>query len=185
MTFAYFIIVIVLSACIGCSMDYGQGTVAENLSEEIPNSVLFDVTHTLVSGGRPVYIIRAGKAEAYHSKNLTIMYTVLFQELNEEGEIITEGWADEVRFQTDTENAELFGNIEFYSSTEEAEIRGSYLEWNSEVKTLSGGEEGQVYLQDTAGSTVTGKGFIADFRKKRIDFSGNVEGTYVEEKTND
>lgn len=176
---------IVIIFITSCSMDYREGTIAEDLSEDIPNSVLFDVTHTIVRGGNPVYIVHAKKAASYHSKNSTIMYNVLFQELNKEGEIVTEGWVDHIVFHTDTENAELSENIEFYSSAEEAEIRADYLEWNNELRTLSGKPDGEVFLEDTAGSTVNGSGFTADFSKKRIDFSGTVEGTYVDEDNED
>jgi LPS export ABC transporter protein LptC len=165
-----------------CSMDYEEAEVAEDISEEVPNTVLHYFSQTIVRDGTPVYRVQAEKAETYNKKNTMILFNVLFQELNPEGEVITEGWAEEITFYTDTEDAELEGNIEFYSKAEEAAVRASFLEWDHGDKVLSGKDEEVVRLERKSGSVVSGTGFEAELKKKRVRFTGNVEGTYVDEE---
>jgi LPS export ABC transporter protein LptC len=165
----------------GCSLDYEEGTIADDISEDIPNLVLFEVEQTVVSKGVPTYHITAERAETFEKRNTTILYNVLFQELDEEGEVITEGWADHVVFHTDTDNAELTGELSFYSSEEEAQIDADYLEWNDETQTLKGRPNEDVTIREKSGSHVSGTGFVGEFSEKRVEFSGASSGEYIDE----
>ena len=175
----FFLVLLVMA---GCSLDYEEGTIAEDISENIPNLVLFDVEQTLVSKGVPAYRVSAERGETFNKRNTTILYNVLFQELDSDGEIITEGWADHVVFHTDTENAELTGELSFYSSKEEAQIEADYLEWNDETQTLTGRPNETVSIREKSGSNVSGTGFVGEFSEKRIEFSGAASGEYIDEE---
>lgn len=174
------IVIIILLSC--CSMDYEEASVAEDLSEDIPNTVLFNVTHTIVNDGVPTYRIQAARAESYEKLNKTVLIDAYFQELNAEGEVITEGLADSIVFFTESEDAEMEGNIEFYSATEETYIEAEFLTWEHERKILKGREDSGVYLEKSTGSKVRGKGFEAELKEKSLRFTGDVEGVYVEEE---
>lgn len=165
----------------GCSLDYEEGTIAEDISENIPNLVLFDVEQTLVSKGVPTYRVSAERGETFNKRNTTILFNVLFQELDTEGEVVTEGWADHVVFHTDTDNAELTGELSFYSSEEEAQIEADYLEWNDETQTLKGRPNETVSIREKSGSNVSGTGFVGEFSEKRVEFSGASSGEYIDE----
>jgi LPS export ABC transporter protein LptC len=163
-------------------MDYEEASVAEDLSEDIPNTVLFDVTHTIVIDGQPKYRVFAQRAETYEKKKQTILREVLFREMNQKGEVITEGLADSIVYYTDSEDAQMRGNIEFYSATEETQIEANSLTWENEPKVLKGDSEETVYLEKKNGSKVRGKGFQAELKKKSLRFTGEVEGVFVEEE---
>ena len=163
-------------------MDYEDASVAEDLSEDIPNTVLFNVSHTIVVDGIPKYRIHAQQAETYEKKKQTILREVLFRELNQKGEVITEGWVDSIVYFTDSEDAQMNGNIEFYSATEETRIEAESLSWENKQKILTGAPEETVYLEREAGSNVRGKGFQAELNKKSLRFAGEVEGEFVEEE---
>lgn len=177
-----------LSALAACSLDYAQAEITEELSEEIPETVLTDFTHTVVENGRPVFVIAAERAENYTERKQTVLWDVTFAEYDSEGETLTEGVADRATFFTDTEDAELHGNISFYSSAEEGRIEAEYLEWNREERRLASNPTGPVLLENESGSRIRGTGFRADFTLKQIEFSGktasseSVRGSYVSEE---
>ena len=182
------LLVCMLFALVACSLDYGQAEMTEELSDEIAETILTDFTHTVVENGRPVFVVSADRAENYTERKQTVLTDVTFAEYDAEGETITEGVADRAVFFTDTEDAELHGNISFYSAAEEGRIEADYLEWNREERQLTSNPSDAVLLENESGSRVRGTGFRADFTLKQIEFSGKtasseaVRGTYVSEE---
>jgi LPS export ABC transporter protein LptC len=187
-TFLHLLVLCVLCSLFGCSLDYAQAEITEELSEEIPETVLTDFTHTVVENGRPEFVISADRAENFTERKQTVLFQVTFAEYDSDGSVVTEGVADRAVFFTDTENAELRGNISFYSASEEGRIEAQYLEWNREERRLTSNPADQVLLAKESGSQIRGTGFRADFTLKQIEFSGkaasteSVRGTYVSEE---
>jgi len=184
MKLAVFSVFIIL-AIAGCSLDYSSLYVTEDMSEEIPDSILYDFTHTSVKDGIPVFRLSAGTAYIYNKKQETQLSDILFQEYDGQGEIITEGRADEAIFFTDSEDAEFWGNLFFYSLSEEASFETAYLYWNNEEKKLLGREDSDVHIMRDTGTEILGTGFEAEARTRIVTFTGPVSGTYVLEDEDD
>jgi len=171
-----------LIAVFGCSFNYEEGMVAEEISGEVPDVVLYGLAQTRVEYGKPRYTVFAEKASSYGEKKELVLENILFREYNEEGVIITEGEAEELTFFSESENAELSGEVDFYSSREEAALRGNRFYWTNEERTLRGGDETEVELLREDGSSVKGKGFEVDFSNLSLRFSESVSGVLVEEE---
>jgi len=165
----------------GCSLDYSQVSVTEEMSEQIPDSVLHDFTYTVVENGTPIYRLEAEKAEFYTERKETHVEKLVFREYDSDEQLITEGRSDSALFSTDTENAELEGNLRFYTSIEEARFEADYLYWNNAEKILAGSETGRVLIIEDSGSRLEGVGFEADVKRRIVEFSGPVAGTFVAE----
>jgi LPS export ABC transporter protein LptC len=163
----------------GCSLDYSSLYVTEDMSEEIPDSILYNFTHTSVKNGTPIFRLSAGTAYMYNKKQGTQLTDILFEAYNGNGEIITEDRADEAVFFTDSEDAEFWGNLFFYSLSEEASFETSYLYWNNEQKKLVGRDDRDVRIMRDSGTEILGTGFEAEARTRVVTFSGPVTGTYV------
>ena len=168
-----------------CSLDYSSVYVTEEMSEEIPDSILFEFTHTSVKDGTPVFRLSAGTAYIYNKKEETQLSDILFQEFSRKGEIITEGRADKAVFFSKTEDAEFWGNLFFYSLSEEASFQTAYLYWNDEEKRLIGRENNEVLIQRDTGTEILGTGFEAEARTRIVTFTGPVSGTYILEDEDD
>jgi LPS export ABC transporter protein LptC len=172
-----------LALCfLSCSLDYEQARVAESIPGQIPETILLDFIHTVVSGGSVWVILEAERAESYGERNEIILQGVFFREYDDEGELLTEARADRAVFATDSENATLSGSIQIYSHGEKASLQASRLSWVREGRRLVADEEQTVRLQKDDGSYVEGEGFSADFRRKRLEFSSRVRGSYVREE---
>ncbi len=169
----------------GCSLDYSSIYTTEEMSEDIPDSILYEFTHTSVKDGTPVFRLSAGTAYIYNKKEETQLSDILFQEFNNVGEIITEGRADEAVFFSESEDAEFWGNLFFYSLSEEASFQTAYLYWNDEEKRLIGRDNNEVLIQRDTGTEILGTGFEAEARTRIVTFTGPVSGTYVLEDEDD
>ena len=173
-----FLLVLILIIA-GCSLDYSAVYVTEDMSEDLPDSILYDFTHTSVKNGITVFRLSAGEAHIYNKKEETRLSDILFQEFDDSGEIATEGRADEAVFFTETEDAEMWGNLYVYSSAEEASFSTPYLYWSDENKKLTGQEDQEVLIRRDSGTEIRGVGFEAEARTRIVEFSGPVQGTYV------
>jgi len=181
----------VICGSASCSMDYSEAQVSEEIPESIPDARFTDFSHTVVRDGSVRLYISAEKAESFIKKKETRTYNVTFLQYDKDNKVVTEGVADKAIINTETENAEISGNIVMYSHNQEAKITCKYLYWNQEENTLTAKKEDTVYLHKDNGSVIQGTGFTADFQLQKVRFEGSVEGTYIvddkeeDEKTTD
>ncbi|TFG64640.1 MAG: LPS export ABC transporter periplasmic protein LptC [Spirochaetales bacterium] len=166
----------------GCSLDYNESAIADSLAEEVPDTVLYDFVQTKVTNGLPEIRVYGAEAAAYGKKKQTLIREVLFQEFNKEGELVTEGSADNIVFFTETEDAEIRGSIDFYSKTEKAGIKGEYLYWKNKEKTLSSLPDEPVRMEKDDGSYILGSGFETQVKQKSVTFTRTVQGQWVDEE---
>ncbi|MBN2552695.1 MAG: LPS export ABC transporter periplasmic protein LptC [Spirochaetales bacterium] len=167
---------------VSCSLDYEQARVAESIPGQIPETILFDFTHTVVSGGTVWVVLEAERAETYSERKEIVLQGVTFREYDDQGRLRTEARADRAVFNTDSEDATVSGSIRIYSPEEQASLQAGKLTWTREGRRLLA-EEGQtVRLQKDDGSYVEGWGFSADFRRKKLEFSSRVRGSYIREE---
>lgn len=174
--------VVLLLLSVSCSLDYEQARVAESISGQIPETILFSFTHTIVSGGSVWVILEAEKAETYSEKKEIVLEGVRFREYDERGNLLTEAQGQRAVFNTDTEDATVSGEILIYSPEEQAALRAHRLSWTKEGRRLIADDGQTVRLQKDDGSFVEGRGFSADFRRKKLEFSSRVRGSYVWEE---
>lgn len=166
----------------GCSLDYSDARIAEDITEETPDTILINFTHTIVTNGKVSVILKAERAETFGKRKQVVLKNAHFLEFDEEGSVLTEGSADEAIFYTDSEDAHISGSIFIYSPEEETGIYAESFSWTKDGKKLQANPEDQVTLKKDDGSYVEGKGFKADFRKKKLEFSSEVRGRYVWEE---
>ncbi len=154
---------------------------ADEISEEIPDAVLLDFSHIAVRSGSEAFRILAGKGENFDKKKESHFYDVVFMEYDPEGEIITEGRCDKALMYLDSDNIELWGNLSFYSASEEATIIADYLFWNDQDGILSGEPESWVIIIKDSGASLEGIGFTAYLQENRIILEDSVSGFWVDE----
>lgn len=181
-----------ISICIGlaaasvlafgaCSLDYDQVRVAEEISEDVPETIIYDFTHTVVRNGRRAFSIRADASQSFPDRNEQLMDGIYFVEFDTDEEVVTEGVADRAVLYTETENVEIYGSIEFYTKREESGLSADYLYWNNEDRVLTSDPDAPVTLERDDGSQVEGVGFRADMKYKTMSFDRDVSGVYVTE----
>jgi LPS export ABC transporter protein LptC len=163
-----------------CSLEYQQELPSE-ISEDTPDTILFDVTHTVVRDGSPRFVVTAERAEAFSQKKRQYLTSVRFRELRSDGTLLTEGTAAYAEYQTDTEDFELSGDLRFYSAEEDAWLSAQYLYWDSDARTLTSDPAEAVVVERGDGTRIRGRGFAAEMGRSIIRFEDGVSGTLVEE----
>jgi LPS export ABC transporter protein LptC len=173
------VIAFVLAVC-ACSFDYGDVKLEDNLSEETPNSILLNFQHTVVENGKILFRLNALKASIYDTLKETRLTNVSFAEYDPEtGAAVTSGRATSAIFFSESENAELSGDISFYSKRNEAGLEGGYLYWDNSKKTLEGRRDRLISILKDDGSIVKGEGFSANAKKRTFSFSGRTSGVLI------
>jgi LPS export ABC transporter protein LptC len=169
----------IAALCISaCSLDYEDAMVQETMAESVPDVVLRNVEHNVVREGKVTAHLEATQATQYEKRNETLLENVYFRESSDEGELLTEMWADKATWHSDTEDAEASGDIYVHSFKEEAEVYAQSLRWKKADRTLVAGETEQVVLRRDDGSELRGTGFSADFRSNEIRLKA-AHGVYI------
>jgi len=169
------------AALAGCPLNYEEARVAQNISEEIPDTVLTRFTHTVVTGGKVWVRLSADRAESYGKSKRITLSGVRFEEYDGAGRLVTEGRADRAVFHTDSENAEVSGDILIRAPEEKASLSAGRLAWTKDGKRLESGAGEFVRIAKEDGAFVEGRGLRADFRRRRLEFAEPVTGRFVED----
>lgn len=164
-----------------CTFDYRSAMVDEDLSKELPSSVLLNLSQTIVENGRIILQAEVERAEIYDDLDKTVFQGLFFAEYGREGEKLTEGWAENGAYYNDTENAEFSGSVYIYSLTEETGIRAGNLAWDNEKRLLTTPPDATVTIERDDGSRLSGQGLEADLRLRKIVLDRGVSGTYYSE----
>jgi len=172
------VIVILLSAC---TLDYSDADLIQDLSEEIPNTIIYRYKTVEVQNGNPVLQIQADKAEIYNSKEQTFLTNVEFFNYKDE-EISNHGISDSAVMNMKTGDAQLSGSIKIESLEDETYLKAESLSWIDDEKILSSNDEDYVTVKDGEGSLLKGQGFSADIKRKSIIFDGKTQGEYISDE---
>jgi LPS export ABC transporter protein LptC len=170
---------LILLVLFGCSLNYRDARVLDELEETVPNIRMTGITHTVATKDRILMVVTADTSESYEKAKKTVLLGVTFKEYDSRGAFVAEGRADKVMYQSDSKNAEIEGNIVVQSYKEKGAIKADYLYWNDAQRTLKGRDDLPITLIDDDGSRFTGRGFEADLKRLVISFLAAVEGDYV------
>ncbi|HEY9594677.1 MAG TPA: LPS export ABC transporter periplasmic protein LptC [Spirochaetia bacterium] len=162
----------------GCSLDYSAAT-EEEAKDTIPDTVAINVVHKVHRNGQLQLQMQASRAETYNGKKVTVLQDVKFTELDDKGAAATEGSARRIVYHTDTEDAEITGGVHVHSATEKGDVTADSLSWKNDPRELTAPPEEVVTLHKDDGTTLSGRGFKGDFRRRELVFSGPVQGVYV------
>ncbi|MBN2441607.1 MAG: LPS export ABC transporter periplasmic protein LptC [Spirochaetales bacterium] len=175
----FFILIFMILLVVSCSLDYSSANVADDLSERIPETIFINFSQVQVKAGKITNKLEATRAESYTKKKEMVLENVQFLEYDESEEVITEGKADRAILYTETDDADMFGNIFFYSHTEKTAIYADTLFWKDKEQKLLAEPDEIVNLKKDDGSFLNGKGFSTDFRLREIIFTKSVRGSYT------
>jgi LPS export ABC transporter protein LptC len=161
-----------------CSFDYGN-TQAGNDGK--PDIIMLDVEYVRVRNGEPLVRFQAESAERYEAAKKMNLNNFSFEEyINQGSEVNTSGSAAEASVDLDSGNISLAGGVRITVESEGYIIETSELRWLDKEKQLFGGNNEEVLITRSDGTSFIGRGFSADARYRTWVFDSGIEGTYVE-----
>jgi LPS export ABC transporter protein LptC len=164
-----------------CHLNYEQVTAEETTPRGLPDTVATGLVHKIHKDGRLTMELEADRAETFNEDKTTVLTGAHFTEYDKNGEKATEGEAARLVFHTDTENAEISGDVRVHSAAEKGEVMANSLSWQNREKLLTAPPQEKVLISKDDGSFINGSGFVGDFRTRHITFNGPVEGSWVSE----
>lgn len=166
----------------GCSFEYGELIGGDTG----PDIIMRDVEYVRVRGGNPQVRFRAEEAERWEKQQTMNLNEFSFEQFEHPGEEVgARGIAGNAYVELETGNIDMTGGVRLEVESEDFIIETATLSWDDSSRRLSAGEKEIVDIQRTDGTFFQGRGFSADVRKRTWNFSGNVEGSYVHEDTED
>ena len=163
----------------GCSFDYRSTELDEELAEEVPNTVLNGVEHTVMSGDRVTAVLRIDRVESYDERDLLVLSGIHFTEFDADGLVITEAWAERAEYRSKTGDARAEGSVVVSSDREDARITARGLNWSDAERMLTGDDGAEVVLEWGDGSRLAGFDFEADVARRIVRYLGPVSGSLV------
>ncbi len=164
-----------------CSLDYSQAALPEDLADTVPETIILKFKQTNVNERKVKQLLEADRAESFTKSKKTIFQNLHYSEFDSEGVKVVEGKASEVVYQTESEDAEISGNVWFHSYSEKTSIYAESLSWKNKEKILTSGPDQLVRVIKEDGSFMQGTGFETDLRLKQVVFSRGVTGKYIKE----
>ena len=180
-TFLVFVSTVVV-LCAGCKLDYKDADLAEDMDEQIPNSVLDNFSQVVVRDGTISYTFSADHAELYDSTGKTYFDNIGFTEYKADGTTGTEGAAAHAIHDSKTDNIIFDGKIILNATVQDFVVKSDYLEWNNEEKILKSLDDTEVSIEQGDGSMVKGRGFVADAQGKSFTFLEEASGRFLEDE---
>jgi LPS export ABC transporter protein LptC len=159
-------------------MDYSGSNIIQDISEEIPNTIIYKYKTVEVQNGKQVLEIKADLAEVYNSKEETYLKNVEFYNYKD-NEVNNQGKSNSAILNMKSGNAQLNGSIVIESIKDETSLKAESLNWIDEKKILSSNYDDSVLVKESDGSILQGQGFSADIKRKTILFEGKTEGKYI------
>lgn len=172
----------VMVLCTGCKLDYKDADLAEDMDEQIPNSVLDNFSQVVVRDGKVSYRFSADHAELFDSTGITYFDNIGFTEYKSDGDTGTEGAAEKATHFSKTDNIIFDGKIILNSTIQDFVVKSDYLEWNNEAKILKSMDDTVVSIEQGDGSKVEGRGFVADAKGKSFTFIEKASGRFFEDE---
>jgi LPS export ABC transporter protein LptC len=141
-----------------------------------------DVEYVRMRDGDPQVRFRAERAERYEDRQLMELRNFSFEQFTQHSEDVdSAGRAFSARVELDSGNVGISGGISLSVNSEDITIETENLNWQDKERQLSGSPDADVRIRREDGTNFQGRGFTANTRSRRWEFSGPIGGVYVDE----
>ncbi|MCL2265751.1 MAG: LPS export ABC transporter periplasmic protein LptC [Treponema sp.] len=165
---------------VGCSFDYGETASLEN---EMPDLVMLNVEYVRVKSSDPIARFEAERAERYERQRIMKLENLSFEQYGERGtETNVAGKAGFASVEIESGNIFMENGVNIEVESEDIIIETSKLDWIDEKRTMSSGEESEVYIYRQNGTSFNGTGLQINARSRTWEFTGSASGTYIHDE---
>ena len=164
---------------VSCSFDYSE---FQGSGSDEPDIVMENVEYVRVRSADPVARFYAERAERYEERQLMEITNFSFEQFGQQGdEVNAFGRAGAASVEIDSGDIRMSRGVRIDVESEDIAIDTDRLEWKDNERTLSAGENEEVKISQSNGTSFIGIGFFADVRRRTWEFSRGVSGTFIHE----
>ncbi len=177
---ALFPLLILLSLLASCSLDIEKEAFSEELSTEIPNTVMHVYRQVLVEDGRKKMELSAQKVEGYDQEKKLIMEELSFTEYDREGEVLHTGEAGRAVNNYGDKKVLLEKEVFLESINREnrVEVEGESFTWYEGEHLIEAPPGEPVRFSYGNEGSLQGRGFSARTDTGLITFTGGAKGLF-------
>jgi LPS export ABC transporter protein LptC len=140
------------------------------------------VEYVRMRSADPQARFHAERAERYEERRIMELSNFSFEQFGNQGEDVNaHGRAGSGTVEIDSGDIRMDNMVRIEVESEDIAIETLWLEWKDNDRILFGGDEEEVIIQQQNGTTFTGTGFRADAGRRTWEFSGIVEGTFIQD----
>jgi LPS export ABC transporter protein LptC len=166
-----------------CSFDYGT---SENGESDYPDITMEDLDYSRVRSGRIIARLQAETAERYENRRVMELKNYRFEQYNtNNAEVDALGSGGFASVELNTSNVHMSSGVEIIVDTEDMILETERLDWDDAGKTLTGGDNLPVNVEQSDGTRFTGTGFSADVRSRNWLITSDASGVYIHEDEED
>ena len=176
---AAFVALPILLYLAGCSLDYDSVLPGDGQPDSIPSIALYEAQFIIVRTSGSRLEVTAGTIELFSKRDFQVFTDASFVELDSDETLVNRGTADQVVYFYNSGNVELKGNVEFYSSEQQATIFAENIIWKDEERTLTSGADDRIEVIKESGDRLSGRGLHADMRRRTIELAEEVNGSLI------
>ena len=168
---------LIILFAVSCTFDYGEG---ESSGDDIPNMIMENVDYVRVRSADPLARIQAERVERYDKQSLMKLKNLSFEQYGEHGEEVNvHGRAGNATVEINSGDIFMDNGVRLDIKTEDIMMETYQLEWKDEARSVSTGEDNEVYIYRENGTRFTGVGLQANTRMRTWEFISSVRGTYI------
>jgi LPS export ABC transporter protein LptC len=177
---------IIFSICVlsflifSCTFNYAEG---EDSERTLPDLLMVDVEYIRVRSADPLARVLAERVERFEGQGIMRLENFSFEQFGgERGEEVNAfGRAGFASVDITTVDVFMDRGVRIEVESEDFVIETNQLNWIDEQRHLFAGEGNEVFVFRGNGTSFTGIGFRADARRRTMEFSSSVRGTYIHE----
>ncbi len=143
---------------------------------EFPDISLTEATYILGRSGESPLTITAEEIAIFEKTNKAKIKGLHFSQLDQEGNPLLSGKADSATVNTETYDAQLFGNILVTQKEEDFTIETEQLLWFHDEQIFQSTEESPVRILFDGGQTLEGSGFKGNLKTGTYEFTKQAQG---------
>jgi len=164
---------------LSCTFDYGE---TEDSQRELPDLVMLNVEYIRVKSADPIARVQAERAERYEKQGVMKLENFTFEQLGDKGqEVNTQGGAGNALLEINSGDITMTNGVRIAVESEDIILATEKLDWKDETHILSTGAEDKVDIFRENGTHFIGTGLTANARTRSFEFSGGVDGNYVQD----
>jgi LPS export ABC transporter protein LptC len=146
---------------------------------EFPDISLTEATYVRGRNGESPLTITAKEIAIFEKTNQAKLKDLQFSQLDQEGKALLSGRADSATVNTETYDAQLFGNILLTQKEEEFTIEAQQLLWLHDEQIFQSTEESPVRILFDGGQTLEGSGFKGNLKTGTYEFTKQAQGVLI------
>ncbi len=174
-------LLIMLAFTISCSFEYEQ-LLTDDQKQEIPDVSLYTISERVYDEGEQILELRSDRVQVFEKQGIHKIMGLSFTHFDDDGDIAVRGSSGFASRDLNNDDILLSETVDIYITENSYRIRGEEFLFSPEQNLIWAAPDIFVELLKDDGTSLQGRGFIADLLLQEIRFENGVRGILIDEE---